>query len=309
MPSDDARDDRIVVLTYAYWARRFGGDPSVLGRTMTIDGARATVVGVLQRDGRSARARRRAVLGGALADADAKGPVLHDGARPAAPRRLGDGGGADASGHQRAALPDLAVVVPGREGDVGAAGPEDPRGRRRRLDAGLRAGRGGVRAAHRLRQRGQPADRAQPAAQPRAGDSRRARRLARPAAAARPRRSRRAHRAAPRWSASASPRRALQLVAVYGARLHSAHRRGAVLRDRRRVAGRPRGGQRHRHRHRAGAGTARGCGSIRRCAPAGDRRPTDRRRAASSARWSPRSSRSPRRCSSPACWSSPASIG
>ena len=47
--SDDARDDRIVVLTYGYWVRRFGGDPSVLGRGVTIDGARATVVGVLQR--------------------------------------------------------------------------------------------------------------------------------------------------------------------------------------------------------------------------------------------------------------------
>ena len=46
--SDDARDDRIVVLTHAYWSRRFGRDPSVLGRAMTIDGARATVVGVLQ---------------------------------------------------------------------------------------------------------------------------------------------------------------------------------------------------------------------------------------------------------------------
>ena len=48
-PSDDGRDDPIVVLTYAYWARRFGRDPSVLGRVMTIDGAHATVVGVLQR--------------------------------------------------------------------------------------------------------------------------------------------------------------------------------------------------------------------------------------------------------------------
>jgi putative ABC transport system permease protein len=47
--SDDTRDDRIVVLTYAYWMRHFGGNPSVLGRAMTIDGARATVVGVLQR--------------------------------------------------------------------------------------------------------------------------------------------------------------------------------------------------------------------------------------------------------------------
>ncbi|MEO5820451.1 MAG: ABC transporter permease [Vicinamibacteraceae bacterium] len=47
--SDDARDDRVVVLTYGYWARRFGSDPTVLGRSMTIDGARATVVGVLER--------------------------------------------------------------------------------------------------------------------------------------------------------------------------------------------------------------------------------------------------------------------
>ena len=47
-PSDDARDDRIVVLTHAYWTRRFGCDPSVLGRTVSIDGAPATVVGVLQ---------------------------------------------------------------------------------------------------------------------------------------------------------------------------------------------------------------------------------------------------------------------
>ncbi|HEX5475832.1 MAG TPA: ABC transporter permease [Vicinamibacterales bacterium] len=47
--SDDARDGRIVVLTYPYWVRRFGADPSVLGRAMTIDGERATIVGVLQR--------------------------------------------------------------------------------------------------------------------------------------------------------------------------------------------------------------------------------------------------------------------
>jgi putative ABC transport system permease protein len=46
--SDDARDDRIVVLSYGYWWRRFGGDPSVIGRAITIDGARVTVVGVLQ---------------------------------------------------------------------------------------------------------------------------------------------------------------------------------------------------------------------------------------------------------------------
>jgi putative ABC transport system permease protein len=48
-PSDDARRDQLAVLTYAYWMRRFAGDPSVLGRTITIDGASSTIVGVLQR--------------------------------------------------------------------------------------------------------------------------------------------------------------------------------------------------------------------------------------------------------------------
>jgi putative ABC transport system permease protein len=47
--SDDAHRDRVAVLTYAYWARRFGSDPGVLGRAMTIDGASYTIVGVLAR--------------------------------------------------------------------------------------------------------------------------------------------------------------------------------------------------------------------------------------------------------------------
>jgi putative ABC transport system permease protein len=46
--SDDERREQSVVLTHAYWVRRFGGDPSVLGRAMTIDGASFTIVGVLQ---------------------------------------------------------------------------------------------------------------------------------------------------------------------------------------------------------------------------------------------------------------------
>jgi putative ABC transport system permease protein len=48
-PSDDARRDQVVVLTYGYWTQHYGGDPSVLGRSMTIDGASYTIVGVLQR--------------------------------------------------------------------------------------------------------------------------------------------------------------------------------------------------------------------------------------------------------------------
>jgi putative ABC transport system permease protein len=47
--ADDVSADRAVVLTAAYWAQRFGTDPSVLGRTITIDGLSSVVVGVLQR--------------------------------------------------------------------------------------------------------------------------------------------------------------------------------------------------------------------------------------------------------------------
>jgi predicted permease len=38
-----------VVLTYGYWQRRFGGDRSVVGRAMTIDGQAHEIIGVLPR--------------------------------------------------------------------------------------------------------------------------------------------------------------------------------------------------------------------------------------------------------------------
>jgi predicted permease len=46
--SDDARADRMAVLTHVYWTQHFGGDPSVLGRAITVDGASYTIQGVLQ---------------------------------------------------------------------------------------------------------------------------------------------------------------------------------------------------------------------------------------------------------------------
>jgi predicted permease len=36
-----------VILTYAYWQRKFGGDPAVLGRSMTIDARPSAIVGVM----------------------------------------------------------------------------------------------------------------------------------------------------------------------------------------------------------------------------------------------------------------------
>ena len=36
-----------VILTYGYWSRKFGGDPSVIGRTIEVDGKPRAIIGVL----------------------------------------------------------------------------------------------------------------------------------------------------------------------------------------------------------------------------------------------------------------------
>ena len=38
---------RVIVLAHSFWMRRFGGDPSVLGRTVTVGGYPRTIVGVM----------------------------------------------------------------------------------------------------------------------------------------------------------------------------------------------------------------------------------------------------------------------
>ena len=45
----DARpgQDHVVILSYGFWRRQFNGDPSVIGRSVFVDGAPCTVVGVL----------------------------------------------------------------------------------------------------------------------------------------------------------------------------------------------------------------------------------------------------------------------
>src|ERR1043165_571353 len=47
-PGEDAQGGpRVTVLTYGMWQRRFGGDPGVLGRALTLNGDSYTVIGVL----------------------------------------------------------------------------------------------------------------------------------------------------------------------------------------------------------------------------------------------------------------------
>ena len=47
---DDSHGDGLVVLTAKYWAERFSSDVGAIGRAITIDGVRRTIVGVLQED-------------------------------------------------------------------------------------------------------------------------------------------------------------------------------------------------------------------------------------------------------------------
>jgi predicted permease len=49
-PADEVPNSaRHVMLTYPYWQRRFGGDPNVVGRTITLDAGPAEIVGVMPR--------------------------------------------------------------------------------------------------------------------------------------------------------------------------------------------------------------------------------------------------------------------
>ncbi|MEO7987449.1 MAG: ABC transporter permease, partial [Gemmatimonadales bacterium] len=48
-PKDDgAGVPPVMVLTHEYWMKRFGGDPGIIGRQLTLDGKSVTVIGVLQ---------------------------------------------------------------------------------------------------------------------------------------------------------------------------------------------------------------------------------------------------------------------
>jgi putative ABC transport system permease protein len=48
LPEEDApAHDQVVVLTDGLWRRRFGADPAVVGRTLTLDGRQRTIIGIM----------------------------------------------------------------------------------------------------------------------------------------------------------------------------------------------------------------------------------------------------------------------
>ena len=47
---DTPGQEKVVVITYGLWQRRFGGDPAIVGRPLTLNGEPFTVVGVMPRD-------------------------------------------------------------------------------------------------------------------------------------------------------------------------------------------------------------------------------------------------------------------
>ena len=50
LPEDEAQRANVVVLEEGFWRQRFGGDPSVVGRAIRLDGTMFTVVGVVPAD-------------------------------------------------------------------------------------------------------------------------------------------------------------------------------------------------------------------------------------------------------------------
>lgn len=46
-PEDQPGGDRVMILSYGLWQRRFGSDPSIIGKSLTLSGNAFTVVGVM----------------------------------------------------------------------------------------------------------------------------------------------------------------------------------------------------------------------------------------------------------------------
>ena len=187
LPFDPARlPPQITILSHGFWQRKFGGDSSVIGKTVQIFGLRSTIVGVADP---SLTMVFNSGLGGTADEPDVYqanridystasriNPVYRAVGRlkPGATLSTANAQLADLTADLQSRFPDQEDVEHGvvRRAHVG-------RHREERAAGDSRAhGRGHVRAAHRVRQRRQPAARPRLVARARAGGAFGARRLA-----------------------------------------------------------------------------------------------------------------------------------
>ncbi len=93
---DRAGAERVVVLGHALWRRRFGGDSSIVGRAIPVNGVAHTIVGVLAprfRFPEMAEVWVPLASAPPASDRDARGPRRHRTAAAGRHGRRGDGGG------------------------------------------------------------------------------------------------------------------------------------------------------------------------------------------------------------------------
>ena len=178
LPADDVRNGPLVgVLGYDYWRKRFGGDPSVVGRTLRANGRPVTIVGVAAEGIPRAQSRVQPV---ALYSRGRLRPGAH---RLLLPRRRAHSTGIGLAERRRAPPPRRHDHERGRNDDRRLRQVPSARARRKgrgpptgaAADAGARPGRGGCPEVRRDAAGGGRADAADRLRQPRqsaAGESR-----------------------------------------------------------------------------------------------------------------------------------------